>query len=162
LSDDPVVQERLNEITRYLTQGYTDREIYQMMKIPASTYYNYKRQIQKESAERFKEQRLEDVALARDQLEGQLSRYLRIGEEKLIQSKDTMNPNKDTTGLLKEVTLLAIRLFDLKVDGVLALHNQNNKRLPEGESPKPLSGSTESKSEGEEKPDESTDDNPIV
>jgi transposase len=158
LSDDPEVQKRLNEINAYLTQGYTDREIYDMMKIPYSTYYNYKRQLQKESAERFKDQRLEDVARYRDELNDRWLRYLRIGEEKLEQAKETMNPTKDFASTLREVKILSKDIFDLNVEGILALHNQSNKPI-KGDTTKQLSGPNETSSD---EPDTSTDDNPIV
>ena len=125
MSDDPVVQERLNKINQYSIQGYTDREIYSMLEIPASTYYNYKKQLQKESAERFKEQRLEDLAHHYDELYDRYSQMYRIGMDKLAQAKETMNPTKDFASTLREIKSLAKDMCELKVNTNLSLHEKS-------------------------------------
>jgi hypothetical protein len=159
LSDDPEVQKRLNKINQYLIEGYTDKEIYSMLQIPSSTYYNYKRQLHAEAAERFKEQRLDDLALHYDELKDRWTQLFRIGMEKINQSsKETMNPSKDVAGLFREIKILSKDICDLKVNTNIALHTQ--KRLPGADTTKSLPGVTDP--EAEDEPDKSTDENPIV
>jgi hypothetical protein len=64
------LKEPFTDINRLLTECLCDNEIMKQLDIPKTTYYRYKAMLHREAAEEFKKQRLDDLALHKELLEG--------------------------------------------------------------------------------------------
>jgi hypothetical protein len=109
----------LSEISRLLTAFKTDKEIMRDLNIPKRTYYRYKSKLLAESAEHFKNQKLEDVALHKDMLNDRLTHFLGLLDDKIQRSlevRDTMNPAKD----------MSIAIFQLNTQGIEAVNHMKS------------------------------------
>jgi hypothetical protein len=119
----------LSEISRLLTNFKTDKEIMRDLNIPKRTYYRYKSKLLAESAEHFKNQKLEDVALYKDLLNDRLTHFLGLLDDKIQRSidvRDTMNPTKDLTGLFNCAKDMSIAIFQLNTQGIEAVNHMKS------------------------------------
>jgi hypothetical protein len=120
-------QAELAQIAKLITDFKTDKEIIRELEIPHTTFYRYKSKLIAASAERFKAQKLEDVALHKEVLNDRLTHFLGLLDTKIqrsLEARDT--PTKDLTGLFNCARDISISLFQLNTQGIQAVHNMKS------------------------------------
>jgi hypothetical protein len=128
----------LTQIRKLVSTGYTDCEIMDKMGIPRSTFYYYKKKANEESSQEFMKKELEDLAFDVDVIRDRLTRMFKITQDRLT---DSNTRAKDIPGLLEAGKDLALWLFKLESEGLVALENRRlqtiqKRYLPENQSEK--------------------------
>jgi hypothetical protein len=123
-------QRMMHFILEDIGNGLLDHQIMDKRGIRARTYYKYKKILGKQCKEIQSKISEEDISLAAFMLEHRLTRYLLAAEKKLEGSGRDSDPD-----YFAIATDLAVKLFTLKRDGLIAAVQRNNNNNLSQEQP---------------------------
>jgi hypothetical protein len=119
-TNEDILQTILTDINKLLTQCLSDKEIMKQLDNPKTTYYRYKAMLHRESAEEFKKQRLDDLALHKELLENRLKAILQPLLVRINQSQEPNSKisNRDLANIAEIAKEIAIEINSLNKQGL--------------------------------------------
>jgi ACT domain-containing protein len=119
-TNEDILQTILTNINSLLTECLSDKEIMKQLDIPKTTFYGYKSMLHREAAEEFKKQRLDDIALRKELLEGRLKAILQPLLVRINQSQEPNSKisNRDLGSIAEIAKEIAIEINSLNMQGL--------------------------------------------
>ena len=107
-----------------LSKGLRDCDIIEKLQIPHMTYYRYKRALSKQIANFKTKLSEQDIALAEQVLENRLT------HDRVNAAHKAASPENDNPDWQALASQLAINIYTLKTQGIIAAMNKKKNRGP--------------------------------